>query len=158
MNYKNYLRKIKRRKFNSRSHYSESNGVVIKSDFDLIISQVDCHVPMNKESKKIRQLMSKNSMNEEQILSIKKHRVEIAKAQQKKGPLNYEDRKFINSVKLFMKMHSISIFDKNFNSEYNKYINEINNNSFYSFYKLRNLHQPAELYLKLIKLRKGNNI
>lgn len=155
MNYKNYLRKSKRIKSISKKHYSEGSDLFIESDFGLIISKVDGHVPMNKESKKIRQLMSKNSMNEEQILSIKKHRVEIAKAQQKKGPLNYEDRKFINSVKLFMKMHSISIFDKNFNTEYNKYINEINKNSFYSFYKVRNVQQPAELYLKLIKLRKS---
>lgn len=150
MNFENKLRTIKRETF-SRGYNSEE---ILHSEFFALAAYVD-HVPMKKESKRLRNIMSKTSLRKEDVLSIKKYRQELSKEQNKQGNLTSDNRRFLIKCKHFMKDTSTSIFDKKFNEKFLKYIdnNGIKLFSIFEFYS-KNIDY-SNYYLRLRKAQKN---
>lgn len=154
MNYENRLRKLKRTR-SSNFTYSEDDELLVPTSFYMNAS-FSGHVPMKKESKKLRNIMSKNSLNKEEVLSIKKYRKELSESQKNANKLNSQDRKFLKACRLFMKTESVSIFDPLFNSKFNTYNQKYSDMSiFYRPNPFQCYSNPASTYLNLIKKRKG---
>lgn len=153
MNFENKLRKIKRKSF-SRGYYSEEKEEFIPSEFFSFAAYVD-HVPMKKENKKLRNIMSKTSLKKEEVLSIKKYRQELSKEQNKQGTLHSDDRRFVRKCKQFMKDTSTSIFDKKFNEKFLKYIDNDGIRLFSIFNYYPRHVDYAAYYLKIRKIQKN---
>lgn len=93
------------------------------------------HVPNKNEAKILRKIMSETGLSEEEVRSHKKYRIELSKAQKKKGDKSREERRLLSILKSITRELKLP---KEHPLVKEEYLKRIKTDGYYSFLSLYN--------------------
>lgn len=137
---------------------AEENIMKAKNEFFKLTSTVG-HVPMKKESKKLRQIMSKTGINAEAVRSIKLYRKELAETTKPEGSsLSDNDKFFIKTCRRIMSRLNLPIWNPLVIAEIHAVADQLRSESWgwqhHDFVYLKSNSIP-EIYMRLVKIKKA---
>lgn len=137
---------------------AEENRMKTENEFFRLTSAVG-HVPMKKESKKLRQIMSKTGINAEDVRSIKLYRKELAETTKPESSvLSDNDKFFIKTCRNIMSRLKLPIWNPLVIAEIHAFPEQLRNNS-WSWQNHDSVYFKSnsipEIYMRLVKIKKA---
>lgn len=139
---------------------AEESRMKAENDFFRLTSAVG-HVPMKKESKKLRQIMSKTGINAEDVRSIKLYRKELAETTKPESSvLSDNDKFFIKTCRNIMSRLNLPIWNPIVIAEIHKVADELRTSSnswswrYHDSVYFKSNSIP-EIYMRLVKIKKA---
>lgn len=142
----------------AEQQYVDEKRMKEENEFFRLISAVG-HIPMKKESKKLRQIMSKTGINAEDVRSIKLYRKELAETTKPEASvLSDNDKFFIKTCRSIMTRLNLPIWNPLVVAEIHAFPEQLRNNS-WSWQNHDSVYFKSnsipEIYMRLVKIKKA---